>query len=65
MGLALRMVLYFAFTTLANQGFVLFDQSAGTVTFNVTNVATLLSGLIGFAGTFAAGRFFKKVGGLT
>lgn len=65
LGLTARMVLYFVFATLASQGFVVFDQEAGTVTFRIEDIVLAGSGLIGYVGTFVAGRKAKDAGGLT
>lgn len=65
MGLAIRMFLYALFVTLANQGFVILDLEAGTVTFRIEDLKLLVGGAGGFAGTFAVGRWFKARGGLT
>ena len=65
MALAVRMILYFAFSTLANQGFVLFDQAAGTVSFQIEDVIMLATGLAGFIATFAWSRWSKAHGGKT
>lgn len=63
--LALRMVLYFVCGNLAGTGLILFDQTAGTVTFQIDNIANFLIGTVGFGGTFAWSRFIKRTGGQT
>ncbi len=65
MGLTLRMMLYFVFASLANEGIVLFDAGTGTVSFKVDDLALLASGVVGYLGTFVAGRWFKARGGST
>lgn len=65
MMLAIRMGLYLIFGVLAGQGLVVFDQTAGTVTFDIEDVATALAGLGGFVVTFAASRVAKARGGKT
>jgi len=57
------MLLYFAFTTLANQGFVLFDQAAGVVSFKIEDVVMIATGLAGFVATFLWSRVAKAKGG--
>ncbi|WP_109464417.1 hypothetical protein [Albibacillus kandeliae] len=63
--LYIRMFLYLAAGVLAGQGLAVFDPEAGTVTFHLESVATLLGGVAAFAGTFAASRFAKARGGRT
>lgn len=65
MFLALRMVLYYLFASLSGSGLILYDQAAGTVTFQIDNLATALVGAIGFGGTFAWSRLVKRAGGQT
>lgn len=65
MGLSLRMVLYFVFAGLASQGLVVFDAEAGTVTFQVEDLALIASGLAGYLATFWSSRWAKRRGGAT
>lgn len=65
MALAVRMVLYFIFPVLASQGFVVFDQATGTVTFKIEDVVMLATGLAGFVATFGWSRIAKRKGGAT
>lgn len=65
MTLYIRMALYLIFGALAGQGLVVFDQTAGTVTFNIEDVVTVLSGLGGFVATFIVSRVAKARGGKT
>jgi hypothetical protein len=59
MMLAVRMFLYLVFGALAGQGLVVFDQTAGTVTFRVEDLMLIVTGLAGYLGTFVASRFAK------
>lgn len=61
----IRMVAYLIFGVLAGQGLVIFDQAAGTVTFKVEDLVTIVSGFAGFAATFAVSRVAKARGGKT
>ena len=65
MALFIRMALYAVFAILAGQGLVIFDHDAGTVTFRIDDVVLLISGAIGFVGTFWASRVAKAKGGAT
>lgn len=65
MGLALRMALYAFFAMLAKEGFVIFDPEAGTVTIQIEHIGMVVSGVTGYLGTFAVGRWAKARGGAT
>lgn len=65
MGLALRMVLYAFFAMLANEGLIIFDPDAGTITIQIAHIELLATGVAGYLGTFAAGRWAKARGGAT
>jgi len=65
MGLFIRMVLYLASGMIAGAGFASFDDTAGTLTVNIDDVAAILGGIVTFAGTFIFGRFAKTRGGQT
>ena len=65
MSLYIRMALYLVFGVLAGQGLIVFDQSAGTVTFRVEDLALLASGGVGFVATFIASRVAAMRGGKT
>lgn len=65
MALAIRMGLYFLFAAIAGQGVGTFDQDTGNLTLHVESLATVLAGVVGYVGTFAAGRWAKARGGLT
>ncbi|OWU80422.1 hypothetical protein [Phaeobacter sp. 22II1-1F12B] len=64
-GLSLRMVLYLVFAMIAGQGIAVFDPEAGTLTFHLKDLETLLVGLGGYIATFAGGRVAKAKGGTT
>ena len=59
------MALYLAFGALAGQGLVIFDQDAGTVTFQIEHLTVAMTGLAGYVVTFVSGRFAKTNGGHT
>lgn len=63
--LYIRMFLYLAAGVLAGQGIAVFDAEAGTITFQIEQVATALAGLAAFAGTFLTSRIAKARGGPT
>jgi hypothetical protein len=65
MMLAIRMGLYLIFGAMAGQGLVVYDQVAGTVTFEVEHLAIGLAGLAGYAATFITSRIAKARGGKT
>lgn len=65
MMLAVRMLLYFVFSNLAGRGFIIFDQAADSVTFQVTDLAVFIAGIVGFAATFLWSRIAKARGGKT
>ena len=65
MALAIRMTLYFLFPLIAGQGIGVFDPDAGTLTIQIDSVTPILTGAVGFAATFAAGRWAKVRGGFT
>jgi hypothetical protein len=60
MALYVRMALYAAFTTIANQGFAVFDHDAGTLTFHLDNLTVIAVGALGFISTFIVSRFSTK-----
>lgn len=59
MMLAIRMVLYALFVTLANQGIVIYEPETGVVSFNVDELTLVLAGAAGFVLTFISSRFAK------
>jgi hypothetical protein len=59
------MILYFLFPLIAGQGIGVFDPQSGTLTIDIDSATTVLTGAVGFAGTFAAGRWAKVRGGFT
>jgi len=61
----IRMALYLIGGLLAGQGLAIFDAEAGTITFEIDNLAHALSGLAAFVGTFAVSRVAKRRGGAT
>ena len=65
MGLAVRMVLYFAFAWLAGEGIGVYDEAAGTFTIHIESATAAIVGLLGYAGTYAASRWAKARGGKT
>jgi hypothetical protein len=65
MMLTVRMVLYFFFGALSSQGLDIFDPATGLISIHVEELATVISGLLGFIATFAASRLAKQKGGLT
>lgn len=65
MALFVRMMIYLLAGVLAGQGLVIFDQEAGTITFRVEDVTTVLTGLLTFGGAYLASRIAKARGGLT
>lgn len=63
MGLFLRMaVLYPVFLYLSSLGVVVFDQTQGTVTFRIEDLALALTGLGGYIATFLWSRWAKAHG---
>ena len=56
MGLLVRMTLYLLFGVVAGYGLATFDGEAGTVTINVDGLATSITGILSFIGTFIVGR---------
>ncbi|UWQ30264.1 hypothetical protein [Leisingera sp. M523] len=62
-GLSVRMVAYFIFAAVAGQGIAIFDPVAGTLTFHIDQMETLLSGVAGYVATFGIGRLAKARGG--
>ena len=65
MMLYIRMALYLLAGMLAGQGIAVFDPVAGTLTIDIENLTTLLTGLATFVGTFVVGRVAKARGGAT
>lgn len=65
MGLTIRMILYFVFAFVAGQGIATFDPDAGTLTFDIEHLSTVMTGLAGYVTTFATSRIVKRRGGLT
>lgn len=63
--LAIRMLLYAVFAAMANEGLVLFDADAGTVTFKIDDLMLFGSGVVGYIGTFVTSRYAKARGGAT
>lgn len=65
MTLYIRMGLYFIFAALASQGIVVFDQTDGTVAFQVEDLALVLGGVVAYAVTYVTSRIAKSRGGKT
>lgn len=65
MALYIRMGLYLVFGVIAGNGLGVYDQAAGTITFNVNDLEPLVTGLVGYGATFIWSRFAKKAGGKT
>lgn len=65
MGLAIRMILYAASAFIAGLGWASFDDTAGTLTVNIDDLATIVGGVLTFVGTFFASRWAKAKGGKT
>lgn len=65
MALYIRMALYFAFSFLAAQGIGAYDHEAQTLTLSIENLATAITGLMGYLATFAGSRMAKANGGVT
>lgn len=63
--LNIRMIAYFLFAGLASQGLLVFDQEAGTVTFKIEDISMIVTGVLGYIGTFGTSRIAKKNGGAT
>lgn len=63
--LYVRMVLYALSAGLAGYGVATFDPTAGTLTIQLDELAKIVTGIVGFIGTFAASRIAKKNGGAT
>lgn len=57
--LAIRMILYFLSAAAASQGLAVYDEAAGTLTFEVESLAIVIGGALTFGGTFAVSRFAK------
>jgi hypothetical protein len=60
MMLYVRMALYFLFPILASQGLVIWNEEAGTVTFQVEDLVVVIMGVVGFVMTFITSRFATK-----
>lgn len=65
MTLYIRMFLYLIFGWLAGQGFILMDDINGTISVRVDDISLMLSGLLGFIGTYIGSRIAKARGGKT
>lgn len=65
MALYVRMALYLIFGIIAGNGLGVYDANAGTITFHVDELEPLLTGIVGYGGTFIWSRFAKKAGGAT
>lgn len=67
MMLTVRMILYALFAGLASQGIGVFDPAAETLTLTlqVESVAAVVTGALGFVGTFVSSRIAKAWGGVT
>lgn len=61
----IRMLLYFVFGACAGQGVGVFDETTGSFTVEVNDLATLLTGVGGYLGTFLSSRIAKARGWLT
>lgn len=59
MTLAIRMILYFCSSFLAGMGVAVFNEDAGTLTLNLEQVTSIISGALVFVATFVASRFAK------
>lgn len=57
MYLAIRMVLYFLSAAFASQGLAVYDEAAGTITFQIDNLAQVLAGVATYLATFISSRF--------
>ena len=64
-GVNFSIYLYFLFPLIAGQGIGVFDPQSGTLTIDIDSATTVVTGAVGFAGTFAAGRWAKVRGGFT
>lgn len=65
MGLLIRMVLYAASAFIAGLGWASFDDTTGTLSVNVDDLAVILGGALTFVGTFISSRIVKRRGGKT
>ncbi|MGB1214775.1 MAG: hypothetical protein ACPG4X_15525 [Pikeienuella sp.] len=63
--LAIRMLLYAVFAAMANEGLLLFDADAGTVTLKIEDIMLFGAGVVGYIGTFVTSRYAKARGGAT
>lgn len=59
------MMLYAASAFIAGMGWASFDDTAGTLTVNIDDIAVMLGSAATFAGTFFASRWAKSRGGKT
>ena len=57
--LYIRMALYALCAGAAGYGLATFDPQAGTVTFQIDELAKMLGGAAGFVATFIASRYAK------
>lgn len=65
MALYVRMGLYLLFGVIAGNGLGVYDQAAGTITFNVNDLEPLITGIVGYGATFVWSRVAKAKGGKT
>lgn len=65
MALAIRMILYAASAFIAGLGWASFDETAGTLTVNIDDLAVIFGSAVTFVGTFIASRLAKARGGKT
>ncbi len=65
MGLILRMILYSVFSALAYEGALDFNPDAGTITVSVDQLGFVVTGVLGYLGTFGVSRWVKAKGGKT
>lgn len=65
MGLFIRMVLYALFSGLSGYGIGTMDRATDLYSVNVTDLAQILTGVVGFLATFWSSRIAKRSGGRT
>jgi uncharacterized membrane protein len=65
MFLYVRMILYFVFSAFSGTGIAIYDSAAGTITFQIDDLARLITGIVGFVATFVASRIASARGGKT
>ncbi len=65
MMLFVRMALYALSAGMAGYGIGTYDAGAGTLTFQIDQLAEVIAGAVAFIATFAASRIAKRRGGAT